>query len=100
VVPANILNHRSGRISKVLGLKLWIVKLAILIHSKRSAGELFAMCPVDAHPGVAVEPVSDSSRYFVLRLADPSGNAILWNGIYIHNFLSHILIPENTDSLP
>ena len=37
------------------------------------AGELFAMCPVDAHPGVAVEPVSDSSRYFVLRLADPSG---------------------------
>ena len=34
------------------------------------------MCPVDAHPGVAVEPVSDSSRYFVLRLADPSGNVV------------------------
>ena len=38
-----------------------------------STGELFAMCPVDAHPGVAVEPVSDSSRYFILRLLDPSG---------------------------
>ncbi len=38
-----------------------------------SAGELFAMCPVDAHPGVAVEPVADSSRYFILRLLDPSG---------------------------
>ena len=35
------------------------------------------MCPVDAHPGVAVEPVSDSSRYFVLRLADPSGIIVL-----------------------
>ena len=31
------------------------------------------MCPVDSFPGLAVEPVSDSSRYFVLRLKDPSG---------------------------
>ena len=35
------------------------------------------MCLVDAHPGLAVEPVSDSSRYFVLRLSDPSGNSSL-----------------------
>jgi len=39
----------------------------------RHSGELFALCPVDKFPGVAVEPVSDSSRYFVLRLQDPSG---------------------------
>ena len=38
-----------------------------------SSGELFAVCPVDSFPGLAVEPVSDSSRYFVLRLKDPSG---------------------------
>ena len=57
------------------------------------------MCPVDAHPGVAVEPVSDSSRYFVLRLADPSGicNTNLMNRIHTHTHtlshsLSHILI--------
>lgn len=37
------------------------------------AGELFAVCPVDKFPGVAVEPVSDSSRYFLLRLQDTSG---------------------------
>ena len=39
----------------------------------KHSGELFALCPVDKFPGVAVEPVSDSSRYFVLRLLDPSG---------------------------
>lgn len=38
-----------------------------------SSGELFAQCPVDTHPGRAVEPVTDSSRYFVLRVDDGSG---------------------------
>ncbi|XP_028393914.1 adaptin ear-binding coat-associated protein 1-like [Dendronephthya gigantea] len=38
-----------------------------------SNGELFAKCPVDAHPGIAVESVTDSSRYFVLRIKDDSG---------------------------
>ncbi len=28
------------------------------------------MCPVDAYPGVAVEQVLDSSRYFVIRITD------------------------------
>ena len=35
------------------------------------------MCPVDKFPGIAVESVSDSSRYFVLRLQDPSGYSSL-----------------------
>ncbi|KAK9816945.1 hypothetical protein WJX72_007270 [[Myrmecia] bisecta] len=35
-------------------------------------GELFAMCPVPlGQRNIAVEPVGDSSRYFVLRLVDP-----------------------------
>ena len=35
------------------------------------SGELFAMCPVPlGQREAAVEPVSDSSRYFVLRLVD------------------------------
>jgi len=38
-------------------------------------GELFAKCPVEAYPGIAIEPVSDSSRYFVLRIQDDSGRA-------------------------
>lgn len=37
------------------------------------SGELFAQAPVKEYPGVAVETVSDSSRYFVLRIQDESG---------------------------
>ncbi|KAF6030985.1 NECAP1 [Bugula neritina] len=39
----------------------------------RNNGELFAQCPVEAYPGVAVEAVMDSSRYFVLRLVGDGG---------------------------
>jgi len=35
-----------------------------------NSGEVFATCPVD---GTAVEPVLDSSRYFVIRIQDGSG---------------------------
>ncbi|KAG2450378.1 hypothetical protein HYH02_004882 [Chlamydomonas schloesseri] len=37
-----------------------------------NSGELFAMCPVPyGQRNVAVEPVTDSSRYYVLRVEDP-----------------------------
>lgn len=36
-------------------------------------GELFAQAPVEEYPGNAVETVSDSSRYFVLRIQDDNG---------------------------
>jgi hypothetical protein len=36
-------------------------------------GDLFAQCPVDDFPGVAVEGVLDSSRYFVVKIVDTSG---------------------------
>nr|CAG4649770.1 EOG090X0G5X [Scapholeberis mucronata]SVE93950.1 EOG090X0G5X [Scapholeberis mucronata] len=39
------------------------------------SGELFAKCPVDTYPGIAIEAVSDSSRYFVVRIQDDSGRA-------------------------
>lgn len=38
-----------------------------------SAGELFAQAPVEEFPGIAVETVGDSSRYFVLRIQDDKG---------------------------
>ncbi|XP_077259155.1 NECAP-like protein CG9132 isoform X2 [Temnothorax americanus] len=38
-------------------------------------GELFAKCPVETYPGIAVEPVTDSSRYFVLRIQDDDGRS-------------------------
>eukprot|EP00795_Rhopilema_esculentum_P006864 gene6864-12463_t len=37
------------------------------------SGELFAQAPVHEYPGVEVEAVTDSSRYFVVKIVDPSG---------------------------
>jgi hypothetical protein len=34
---------------------------------------LFAACPVDGYPGTSIESVSDSARYFVIRIKDESG---------------------------
>ncbi|XP_002738949.1 adaptin ear-binding coat-associated protein 2-like [Saccoglossus kowalevskii] len=41
----------------------------------KASGELFAKCPVDSFPGIAVESVLDSSRYFVIRLLDDNGRS-------------------------
>lgn len=48
--------------------------LFIKLEDKNS-GELFAQCPVEAYPGIAVEPVTDSSRYFVIRIKDDGGRS-------------------------
>ena len=61
-------------------LKIVAKKEKCIIKLEERSGELFAMCPVESHPGVAVEPVSDSSRYFVLKLEESSG---IYN-IYIY----------------
>ncbi|CAK1582046.1 unnamed protein product [Parnassius mnemosyne] len=39
----------------------------------KATGELFAKCPIDKYPGVALEAVTDSSRYFVVRIQDDNG---------------------------
>ncbi|VDD76583.1 unnamed protein product [Mesocestoides corti] len=41
-----------------------------------TSGKLYAQCPVDEHPGVAVEQVLDSSRYFVIRLMSDDGRTV------------------------
>lgn len=43
------------------------------------AGELFAQAPVSQYPGSVVEAVTDSSRYFVIRIEDGNGKARLAN---------------------
>lgn len=40
------------------------------MFSLTTVGELFAKCNVDNYPGIAVEGVLDSSRYFVLKIED------------------------------
>lgn len=52
-------------------------ELAIKLEDKNS-GELFAKCPIETYPGIAVESVSDSSRYFVLRIMDDNGIKFIW----------------------
>lgn len=58
------------------------------------AGELFAQAPVKEYPGVAVETVSDSSRYFVLRIQDDNGedvNVMKMNYFLVHTTPNHLL---------
>lgn len=45
----------------------------IVFLEDKITGELFAKCPIENYPGVAVEAVADSSRYFVLRIQDDNG---------------------------
>ncbi|EFO24807.1 adaptin ear-binding coat-associated protein 1 [Loa loa] len=47
-------------------------KLELRLEDKVS-GQLFAKCPIDEYPGLSIEPVLDSSRYFVVRLKNDNG---------------------------
>ncbi|XP_046917438.2 uncharacterized protein LOC124497803 [Dermatophagoides farinae] len=48
---------------------------------EKSTGQFFGKCPVDKYPGMAIESVSDSSRYFVLRLVNEQTNRTAFVGI-------------------
>eukprot|EP00095_Tigriopus_kingsejongensis_P002690 maker-scaffold2248_size18162-snap-gene-0.6 protein:Tk02690 transcript:maker-scaffold2248_size18162-snap-gene-0.6-mRNA-1 annotation:"conserved hypothetical protein" len=54
-------------------------KCAIRLEDKNS-GELFAECPVEEYPGVSVESVTDSSRYFILCIRDSGRKAYIGIG--------------------
>uniref|UniRef100_A0ABK0LRB2 Adaptin ear-binding coat-associated protein 1 n=1 Tax=Rattus norvegicus TaxID=10116 RepID=A0ABK0LRB2_RAT len=45
-------------------------KIAYIKLEDKVSGELFAQAPVEQYPGIAVETVADSSRYFVIRIQD------------------------------
>lgn len=48
-------------------------KMAYIKLEDKNTGELFAQAPVEQYPGVAVEAVTDSSRYFVIQIDDGNG---------------------------
>nr|XP_032634587.1 adaptin ear-binding coat-associated protein 1 isoform X1 [Chelonoidis abingdonii] len=50
-------------------------KIAYIKLEDKVSGELFAQAPIDQFPGLAVETVTDSSRYFVLRIQDGNGRS-------------------------
>ncbi|KAL6032301.1 hypothetical protein STEG23_013527, partial [Scotinomys teguina] len=50
-------------------------KVAYIKLEDKVSGELFAQAPVEQYPGIAVETVTDSSRYFVIRIQDGTGRS-------------------------
>ncbi|CAB3236479.1 unnamed protein product [Arctia plantaginis] len=60
--------HWTGRMRLVAKGEELIMKL-----EDKTSGELFAKCPIDKYPGLALESVTDSSRYFVVRIQDDNG---------------------------
>ncbi|XP_012684974.1 adaptin ear-binding coat-associated protein 1 isoform X2 [Clupea harengus] len=50
-------------------------KVAFIKLEDKVSGELFAQAPINEFPSISVETVSDSSRYFVLRIQDDNGRS-------------------------
>uniref|UniRef100_A0A3Q3GA91 NECAP endocytosis associated 2 n=1 Tax=Labrus bergylta TaxID=56723 RepID=A0A3Q3GA91_9LABR len=48
-------------------------KMAFIKLEDKNTGELFAKAQVEQYPGSVVEAVTDSSRYFVIRIEDDNG---------------------------
>lgn len=48
---------------------------------EKSTGQFFGQCPIDTYPGNAIESVSDSSRYFVLKLVNEQTSRTAFVGI-------------------
>lgn len=86
------LNQADGyRCTGWEGHQLWSGRLRVLVKGKvarvvlddPNTQQVFAECPLD-HPN-AVEPVIDSSRYFVLRVVNGSRHAFIGMGMKERN---------------
>lgn len=53
--------------------------VSIKLEDKMS-GQLYAECPIETYPSNAVEAVSDSSRYFVIKVQNEKAHAFLGIG--------------------
>eukprot|EP00088_Acartia_fossae_P002126 TRINITY_DN10836_c0_g1_i5.p1 TRINITY_DN10836_c0_g1~~TRINITY_DN10836_c0_g1_i5.p1 ORF type:complete len:300 (-),score=77.18 TRINITY_DN10836_c0_g1_i5:296-1195(-) len=47
----------------------------------KGSNELFAACPIDKYPGPAIEAVTDSSRYFVIRIMNEATKQTAFIGL-------------------
>lgn len=61
----------TGRL-RVMSSSEGSVKLKL---EDKGSNELFAACPVAQYPGPAIEAVTDSSRYFVIKIVDDNGRS-------------------------
>lgn len=65
----------TGRLRCVAKGKVLEIRL-----EDKTSGELFAACPVEQYPGMSVEAVTDSSRYFVVCVQDSGRKAYIGIG--------------------
>ena len=68
-----IVASKLARSSEWQPWPLFSKRLLSLTADSLFAGELFAQAPIDQYPGIAVETVTDSGRYFVIRIQDGTG---------------------------
>lgn len=67
----------------------WVCRLRLLAKGtecyikldEKSTGQFFGQCPIDKYPSTAIESVSDSSRYFVLKLVNEQTKRTAFLGI-------------------
>ena len=83
--------------------QVWDGTLKIMQKGQRAAiqligrdGKLFCLAPVTADGPPAYEPVSDSSRYFVLRIANAAGTSArapaVWTSALHHSHRRHAVL--------
>jgi len=52
----------------------------ILLEEKATDGKIYAVCPIETYPGLAIQSVADSSRYFVIKVMEGGKTAYLGLG--------------------
>ncbi|KAG2185022.1 hypothetical protein INT43_000935 [Umbelopsis isabellina] len=98
---------------------LWKGRLRIIAQGKKcsirlednNTGDVFAVCPYDPNDTSAVEPVLDSSRYFVLRIENEGRHAFVGMGflerseafdfnVTLQDFVKQINAEKEAESKP
>nr|CAG4644389.1 EOG090X0G5X [Lepidurus arcticus] len=82
-IPPRTTNRGYRAADWNLAVPEWTGRLRVVVKGEectlkledKISGELFAKSPIDQYPGTAIEAVSDSSRYFVIRIQDDNGRS-------------------------
>lgn len=82
-IDTNIIQYDSRAADWKLDEPDWTGRLRLVAKGKecnikiedKADGKLFAKCPIDKYPGTSIESVSDSSRYFVIKIQDDNGRS-------------------------
>lgn len=80
----------------------------IKLEEKGGDNKLYASCPIETYPGLAVQSVADSSRYFVIKVTEGGKNAHLGLGFAdradsfdlnttLHDHFKGILVEEKLE---